>query len=61
MGFFDTDGFDQLQLKCLSANSFDPNLQALALDDLMLQTSPVPEPASLVALAIGILALKRRR
>jgi hypothetical protein len=37
VGFCDPDGFDQLQVRCRIANSFDPNLQALALDDLKVQ------------------------
>ncbi|MFO0839753.1 MAG: hypothetical protein U1D55_14680 [Phycisphaerae bacterium] len=37
VGFFDSAGFDQLLVKCTIANSFDPNLQALALDTLHAQ------------------------
>jgi hypothetical protein len=39
IGFYDPDGFDQLQVRCRIDNSVDPNLQALALDDLHVQLS----------------------
>jgi len=34
IGFHDRKGFDQLQLKCLSPDSGNPDLQALALDNV---------------------------
>ncbi len=37
MGFYDPSGFDTIQLKCNVQNQFDPNVQALAMDNLHLQ------------------------
>ena len=60
VGFYDVAGFDQLQLRCKIATAADPLLQALAMDDVYVQTSPVPEPATFLALSLGaIMALRR--
>lgn len=59
IGFWDVQGFDQLQVRCRIANA-DPALQALAMDDLHVQLSPVPEPTSLAALGFGALLAVRR-
>jgi len=37
IGFYDPDGFDTLQVKCNVANQQDPNIQALAMDNLQVQ------------------------
>ncbi len=37
LGFYDPAGFDRLQVKCTIASSGDPSLQALALDNLLVQ------------------------
>ncbi|MFI5395348.1 MAG: hypothetical protein ACHQ9S_07435 [Candidatus Binatia bacterium] len=37
VGFYDPDGFDRLLVKCNVANQADPNIQALALDNLHVQ------------------------
>ena len=43
VGFYDPDGFDRLLVKCNVANQADPNIQALALDNLHVQlTTPLP-------------------
>ncbi len=48
LGFYDASGFDQLFVRCRIANSYDPNLQALALDDLHVQLAVLaPCPADL--------------
>lgn len=60
IGFYDFAGFDQLQLRCKISTSADPLLQALAMDDLYVQTSPVPEPATFLALGLGALMALRR-
>jgi|GEM_PF-5804171 len=39
LGFYDTAGFDQLLVKCTIANSEPPDYQALALDNLYVQTT----------------------
>ncbi len=39
VGFFDASGIDRLLVKCTSAASGDPSLQALALDNLHVQTT----------------------
>jgi hypothetical protein len=44
LGFVDPTGFDRLQLRCKISTSFDPDLQALALDGLHVQL--VAPPAS---------------
>lgn len=60
IGFYDFVGFDQIQLRCKIDSSFDPNLQAIALDDMYVQYTSVPEPATLAALGLGALFLRRR-
>jgi hypothetical protein len=45
LGFFDPAGFDRLLLRCTSAASGDPNLQALALDNLRVDLHPHNIPA----------------
>lgn len=40
LGFYDTAGFDQLLVKCTIAGSIPPDYQALALDNLDVQTTP---------------------
>lgn len=40
LGFYDMDGFDQLQVKCRIENSYPPDWQALALDDVQVQITP---------------------
>ena len=42
IGFRDASGFDELWLKCQIANQADPNLQALAMDNLHVQITSVP-------------------
>jgi hypothetical protein len=37
IGFYDPNGFDTLQVKCNAPNQADPNIQALALDNLHVQ------------------------
>lgn len=45
VGLFDPTGFDQLQVKCLIANSIPPNDQALALGSVQVQlTNRPPAP-----------------
>ena len=45
IGFYDPAGFDQLQVKCMIANSSPTNYQAIALDNLMVQlTNRPPAP-----------------
>jgi hypothetical protein len=45
IGFYDPAGFGQLQVKCRIANAADPNLQAIALDNLLVQlTNRPPAP-----------------
>jgi hypothetical protein len=45
IGFYDPAGFDQLQVKCLIANSYPTNFQAIALDNVMVQlTNRPPAP-----------------
>lgn len=61
IGFVDPDGFDRLVMRCQIANQNDPTVQALALDDLHVQVTPVPEPASLMLLGLGSVLLLRRR
>jgi hypothetical protein len=40
IGFYDPNGFDTLQVKCNVPNQADPNIQALAMDDLHVQLGP---------------------
>lgn len=62
LGFYDGNGFDELQLRCMISTSADPNLQALALDDLKIQTTAVPEPATIgLGLSIMVLLARSRR
>jgi hypothetical protein len=35
LGFYDSVGFDQLLVRCRIENSASPNLQALAMDNLV--------------------------
>jgi hypothetical protein len=49
LGFRDPAGFDELWVRSRIATSFDPNVQALALDNLSVQLL-VPEPSTLVLL-----------
>ena len=42
LGFYDPAGFDQLLVKCRHPQSVDPNLQAIALDNLTVQLTNVP-------------------
>ena len=39
VGFYDPNGFDTLQVKCNAPNQSDPNIQALAMDNLYVQLS----------------------
>lgn len=39
IGFYDPDGFDRIEMRCHAPNQADPTLQALALDDLSVQTT----------------------
>ena len=59
VGFYDPDGFDRLLVRATSDLSGAPNSQALALDDLRVQLAPtgVAEPASVVLLTIGLVAI----
>ena len=64
LGFSDSAGFDQLLVRSTIASSGNPNLQAIALDNLQVQATIVPEPSSVVLFgvgAIGLLALAVRR
>ncbi|MBS1717563.1 MAG: PEP-CTERM sorting domain-containing protein [Armatimonadetes bacterium] len=61
VGFSDVTGFDELRLRCKISTSFDPNVQALAMDDMKVQFSAVPEPATLCILGVGVVQLLRRR
>ncbi|MFI5387196.1 MAG: PEP-CTERM sorting domain-containing protein [Fimbriimonadales bacterium] len=61
IGFYDPSGFDTLQVKCNAPNQSDPNIQALAMDNLYVQLTPVPEPATLGVLAVGAALLLRRK
>ncbi len=47
LGFFDSAGFDQLQVKCRIANSSPPTDQAIALDNVVVQLSNRP-PAPII-------------
>jgi hypothetical protein len=47
LGFYDPAGFDQLLVKCRHPQSADPNLQAIALDNLAVQLSNRP-PAPVI-------------
>jgi hypothetical protein len=60
LGFYDPNGFDTLQVKCNAPNQSDPNIQALAMDNLSVQLT-VPEPATLVLLGGALLGAMRRR
>jgi hypothetical protein len=51
VGFSDPNGFDQLMVRCTTPGN--GNLQELALDNLNVQTSAVPEPSAMVLLALG--------
>jgi len=64
VGFYDPAGFDQLLVKCNAPNQADPNLQALALDNLHVQlttnlpSAPVIYGSDLsVDSATGVLSL----
>ena len=46
IGWLDRGGFDTLLVRCTSPRSFDPNLQALALDNLRVQLTPPPPPCA---------------
>jgi hypothetical protein len=48
VGFYDPAGFDQLRVKCNVANQADPNIQALALDNLHVQLTNLP-PAPVIS------------
>jgi len=57
LGFSDPAGFDELLVRStFPGNPTDPNLQELALDNLVVQLTPVPEPSSLLMLLGGLLA-----
>ena len=56
LGFSDPAGFDELVVRCTHPDSTDPNLQEIALDDLLVQLTPVPEPSTLLMLLGGLLA-----
>jgi hypothetical protein len=47
VGFYDPAGFDQLLLRATVANSGDPTLQALALDNVVVMLTNVP-PAPVI-------------
>jgi hypothetical protein len=55
LGFSDPAGFDRLLVRSTIASSGDPNLQAIALDNLHVQLS-APEP-SMMVLLIGALTV----
>ena len=59
LGFYDPAGFDRLLVRCTIASSGNPNLQALALDNLNVQL--VPEPSTALLLGGLLLGLNRRR
>ncbi len=50
IGFYDPAGFDQLQVKCLIANSSPPDYQAIALDNVSVQLTNLP-PAPIISAA----------
>jgi hypothetical protein len=54
VGFSDPNGFDLLRVR---APGNGTNWQEIALDNLMVQTTPVPEPATLVLFAAGAIGL----
>jgi len=54
LGWIDPAGFDRLLVRATIASSGDPTLQALALDNLNVQTTPVPELSTLVLVATGL-------
>jgi len=54
LGFNDPGGFERLLVRSTIANSGDPNLQAIALDNVHVQL--VPEPSTFVLLG-GVLSL----
>lgn len=62
VGFYDPSGFDQLRVRCTSANSLNPGLlQELALDNLNVQIT-VPEPSTAAILfCVGLLGMLGRR
>jgi len=54
LGFNDLAGFDQLLVRSSISGSGDPTLQAIALDNLQVQVSSVPLPATYAMLASGL-------
>jgi len=60
LGFSDPAGFDELWVRSRIASSFDPNVQALALDNLDVQLL-VPEPSTALLVLSGLLGLAARR
>ena len=49
IGFYDPVGFDELQVKCNAPNQADPNIQALALDNLKVMLTNHPPPPVIYA------------
>jgi hypothetical protein len=49
VGFYDPAGFDQLLVKCNAPNQADPNVQALALDNLYVQLTTNLPPAPVIS------------
>lgn len=54
LGFYDPAGFDTLLVDATIPNYPGPYLQALALDNLNVQLSPVPEPETCAMMLAGL-------